>query len=127
MPSRIVKLLSPTICAAALVALSISTAGANTFKVDCDSSGGPSIQDRIDNNASPGDTIEVSGSCTESVVLTLDGLRLVGVGGTTNPNGSGLGAGVAGGSGIVGAPASPRPMVRPPPSWRSGATSGSRD
>ena len=126
MHSKFVKLLSPTICVAALAGLSVSTAGAATFKVDCDK-GGPSIQDRIDNNASPGDTIEVSGSCTESVVLTLDGLRLVGVGGTTNPNGSGLGAGVAGGSGIVGAPASPRPMVRPPPSWRSGATSGSRD
>jgi hypothetical protein len=82
------KLGSLTICAAALIG--VSTAGAATFKVDCDKNGGPSIQDRIDNNAGPGDTIEVSGACTEAVVLTKDGLRLVGVGGTLAPNGSGI-------------------------------------
>ena len=76
----------------------VSSASAATFKVDCDKNGGPSIQDRINNNASGGDTIEVSGSCTESVVLTKDGLRLIGVGGTVAPSGSGIG----GGSGIVG-------------------------
>jgi hypothetical protein len=88
------------ICAisCSLAALTSIEVNAATFKVDCSKNGGPSIQDRINNNANPGDTIEISGACTESVTVTKDSLRLVGVGGTVAPNGSGIN----GSSGIVG-------------------------
>lgn len=52
-----------------------SGASAATFKVHCGS--GPSIQDRLDRNASGGDTIEVSGTCVENVVINVPGLSLV--------------------------------------------------
>lgn len=50
-------------------------ASAATLKVHCGS--GPSIQDRLDRNVSGGDTIEVSGTCIENVVVNVPGVRLV--------------------------------------------------
>ena len=65
----------------AFVGLSMAgtTAEAATFKVACDN--GQSIQQRLDNNMKDGDTVEVSGSCTENVTIAQDRVTLECVGG----------------------------------------------
>ena len=51
---------------------------ATTWPVNCDQ--GFSIQTMINNNAQPGDTVQVSGTCNENVTVTLKGLTLDGQG-----------------------------------------------
>ena len=73
--------------ALALFTLSISQASAQKFKdkaegpvtleVDCDA--GESIQASVD-SAGEGDTINVSGTCTEIVTITTDGITIIGQG-----------------------------------------------
>jgi hypothetical protein len=59
--------------AVAMAALAASPASAATFKADCDK--GQSIQQKLD-IATNGDTVEVSGTCSESVVMRTDGVTL---------------------------------------------------
>ena len=74
--------------AAGVVLFGISSVtDAATFKVDCDKNGGPSIQDRHDNNAGGGDTILVSGNCSENVTINKDAIRLVAVAGGASIDG----------------------------------------
>ena len=67
----------------AFVGLSMAgtTAEAATFKVDCDN--GQSIQQRLDNNVNDGDTVEVSGACTENITIAQDRVTLECVGGAS--------------------------------------------
>lgn len=66
---------------AIIVGLSNASAEAKTFKVDCDK--GKSIQQRLDNNVKDGDTVEVSGACTENVEIAQDRVTLECVGGAS--------------------------------------------
>ncbi len=67
-------ILSAMVSAVLLLGLSVSPTDAATFKVKCDK--GQSIQERLDNNAQPGDTVEVSGTCFEHVLIATHGVTL---------------------------------------------------
>jgi nitrous oxidase accessory protein NosD len=64
-----------------LLGSSIPAVDAATFKVNCNK--GQSIQHRLDNNAKNGDTIKVSGDCSETIDINLDNLILAGAGPAT--------------------------------------------
>jgi len=70
----------------ALSAGLVTTAPAATFKAECDE--GASIQKRLDQNAKPGDTIEVSGTCNEQIVVRTNNVRLTGLDGATIDGGT---------------------------------------
>ena len=79
-----VKIGVAAVFAVALFALSISQASADSADVEevkCDD--GDRIQEAID-DAEDGDTIVVSGTCTEIVTITTNGITVIGGSGTLN-------------------------------------------
>ena len=82
---KLQNLLSVMAGVAVTLILSTVQADANTKKVDCDED--QSIQEKLD-IAKNGDTIEVSGYCSEQIRITTNNLRLVGVGGATIDGGA---------------------------------------
>lgn len=68
---------------AAVLCFLPSMGWATTWAVNCDQ--GFHIQTMINNNAQPGDTVQVSGTCNENVTVTVKGLILDGSAGTIPP------------------------------------------
>ena len=71
---RATTLMAAFAISVSLIAFSTSQAQAMNEEVDCDK--GESIQARLDNNVEDGDTLEVSGTCSESIVIDKDRITL---------------------------------------------------
>lgn len=96
MQSKLMAGLAIVAAAATLAAFSTTQAVAATFVTDCGA--GETIQHRLDKNVRDGDTVEVSGSCEENVVIDKDRVTLQCLAGSEIDGGGAIAITVEGGN-----------------------------